>query len=87
MPPESVSCVPATSMVESAPRVTAPARLLVPVLVLSVPPLRLKTSAPTAMFWRSSVAPLATVVPAAVPPKALAFLAASVPALTAVRPS
>ena len=39
MTPDSVSCVPPTSIVELAPSVTAPAKLLVPVLVLSVPPL------------------------------------------------
>ena len=86
MTPDSVSCVPPTSIVELAPSVTTPARLLVPVLVLSVAPLSVKASAPTVMFCKSSVVPLASVVPAAVVPKALALVAISLPALTVVVP-
>ena len=84
--PLRLSCVPVTSTVELAPSVTAPDRLLVPVLVRSVPPLTVTASAATATFCRSSTAPDATVVPAAVVPNALALLAASVPALTVVVP-
>ena len=66
----------------------APDRLLVPVLVRSVALLpRVMASAPTVTFCRSSVAPLATVVPAAVLPSALAWVMASVPAVTVVAPS
>ena len=87
MTPDSVSCVPATSIVESAPSVRAPAKLLVPVLVLSVPPLSVTASAVEyATFLRSSTAPLATVVPPLVVPKALLTVTATVPALTVVAP-
>ena len=85
MPPR-VSCVPPTFRVLEAPSVTAPPRLLVPVDVASVPPLSARVSAPTRTLRRSSVAPLATVVPAAVVPRPAASVTASVPAVTVVAP-
>ena len=84
--PESVSAVPATSTVLSARSVTVPLWLLVPVLAWSVPPLRVNASAPMAMFCKSSVAPLLTVLPAALVPSALALVATRVPPLTVVTP-
>ena len=85
MIPESVSCVPPTSMVELPPSATVPAKLLLPVLVLSVPPLSVTASVVEyATFWKSSTAPLATVAPP-VPshvPNALFAPTASVPAFT-----
>ena len=84
--PESVSAVPPTSTVLLPPSVMAPLKLLVPVLTLSVALLSVRASAPTAMFCRSNVVPLASVVPAAALPKALALVAISVPALTVVVP-
>ena len=84
--PSSVSCVPVTASVLEAPNVTAPARLLVPVEVISEPPLSATASAPTSASRRSSTAPLATVVPAAVVPKPASSVTASVPAETVVAP-
>ena len=45
MTPDSVSCVPSTATVLVAPNVTAPAKVLVPVLVASVPPFTVTASA------------------------------------------
>ena len=84
--PETVSSVPLTSMVLFAPSETAPLKLLVPVLACSVPPFRVIDSAPTTTFLRSNVAPFATLVPAAVVPRPLGLVIASVPALTLVAP-
>ena len=85
--PARLSVALVTRIVLLAPSVMPPARLLAPpVLIWSVPPLSVSASAPTATACRSSVAPLATTVPAAVPPRALAWLTASVPALTVVAP-
>jgi len=78
--------VPVTSMVLSEPSDTVPERVLVPVLVFSVPPLSIMASAPTLTPWRSRLAPLATVVSASVVPNAAAFESPSVPALTVVAP-
>ena len=85
MPPR-VSCVPPTFRVLEAPSETAPPRLLVPDDVASVPPLSARVSAPTSTPRRSSVAPLATVVPAAVVPRPVAAVMASVPTETVVDP-
>ena len=87
--PDSVSCVPTTSTLLSAPKLTGPDRLLTPVDADSVPPSRLMASAPTATACRSSVAPLATVVVAPAPavlPRPLASVTASLPSLTVVAP-
>ena len=84
--PDSVNCVPATLTALSALMATVPDRLLVPVDVEIVPPLMVKASAPTETPWRSRVAPLATVVPAAVVPNPDALVMAKVPADTVVAP-
>ena len=76
-PPEHLRFVFAT---------TEPDKLLVPVEAAKVPPLRVMDSAPTATPCRSSVAPLATVVPAPVPPRPLALVMAKVPTLMVVSP-
>ena len=86
MMPPSVSCVPATLSVLEAPNETAPVRLLVPVEAMSVPPLSASVSAPTSASRRSSEAPLATVVPAAVVPRPESSVTAKVPAETVVAP-
>jgi hypothetical protein len=85
--PERDSRVPPTSIVLFAPSVTAPLRLLIPVLVFSVPPFRVIASAPTATPCKSNVATFATVVlfPAIVP-RPLALLIANVPLLIVVLP-
>ena len=84
--PDSVSRVPATLAVLSALIATAPDKLLVPVEAAMVPPLRVMASAKTAAPCRSSVAPLATEVPAEVAPRPAALVTAKVPALTLVVP-
>ena len=84
--PDSVNCVPATLAALSALMVTVPDKLLVPVEVATVPPLSVMASAPTAAPRRSRVAPLATVVPAAVVPNPDAFVMAKAPAETVVAP-
>ena len=84
--PASASSVPETFTVLSAPRVTDPVKLIVPVEEAKVPPFRVMASAPAVTPRRSSVAPLATIVPAPVPPKPLAWLMAKVPALMVVVP-
>ena len=87
MPPYNESEL-ALSMKLSAPSVTLPYRLDVPVLLLSVPPLSVTASVVEyATFWKSSTAPLATVVPPVVVPRALLTVTARVPALTVVAPS
>ncbi len=83
--PDKVSCVPSTFTVLAAARLTEPDKLLVPVDAAKVP-LKVNASEPTATFCRSRVAPLATVVPAAVVPKPASLLTAKVPALTVVGP-
>ena len=84
--PLTVSWVPATLSVLSAPRATLPARLPEPALLASVPPLSVIASAPITMPFTSSMAPAATVVPPAVLPNAAALPALSVPALMLVTP-
>ena len=87
--PLRVSLVPLTLTVELAPpRVTPPARLLVPVEVASVPVFCTVTASVVlyATFCKSSVAPPATVVPAAFVPSASFAVTASEPALTVVAP-
>ena len=84
--PDSVNCVPATLTVLFAPSATVPLRLDVPVLVAIVPPFTVSASAPTVIFRRSNVAPLATVTPPAVVPNPVAFVTASVPAFTVIAP-
>ena len=83
--PDKVNCVPATLTVLAAAIETLPEKLLVPVDAAKVP-LKVNASVPTVTFCRSSVAPLATVVPAAVVPKPASLLTAKVPALTVVVP-
>ena len=84
--PERVSCVPLTATVLAEPKVTVPAKLLLPVDVASVPPLSTTASVPTATPCKSSVAPLATVTPPALVPSPVSVVKASVPALTVVAP-
>lgn len=84
--PDKVNCVPATLEVLLALIVTVPDKLLLPVEVESVPPLRVMASVPTVTFCRSNVAPLATVVPLATSPKPAALVIANVPAETVVAP-
>ena len=84
--PDSVNCVPATLAVLFAPIVTPPDRLLLPDVVANVPPLSVMASAPTMTPCKSSVAPLATVVPLAVVPNPDALVMAKVPAETVVAP-
>ena len=84
--PDSVNCVPATLTLLSALMATVPDKLLVPVEVAKVPPWSVMASAPTATPCKSSVAPLATVVPAAVVPNPDALVMAKVPADTVVAP-
>lgn len=86
--PEMVNCeaVPATLMVLSAPSVTAPDKLLVPVVVANVPPFRAMTSVPTVAPCKSKVAPLATVTPPAVVPSPVALVMAKVPDEMVVAP-
>ena len=67
-------------------RLTEPDKLLVPVEAVKVPPLKVNASAPTVTPRKSSVAPLATVVPPEVAPKPDAWLMAKVPAETVVAP-
>ena len=83
--PDKVNCVPPTLTVLLAAKATVPDKLLVPVDAAKVP-LKVNASAPTVTFCRSRVAPLATVVPAAVVPKPASLLTAKVPALTVVGP-
>ena len=82
--PESVSCVPATRSALSAPKVTVPDRLLLPVDAASVPPFRVMACVPSATPCKSNVEPLSTVV--APLPSPLAWAIPSVPALTVVAP-
>ena len=84
--PDKVNFVPATLAVLSAVSATDPDKLLVPVEAAKVPPFRVIASAPTNAPCRSSVAPLATVVPEPVPPKPVALVIARVPALMVVSP-
>ena len=84
--PDKVSCVPATVAMLLAVMVTAPDKLLLPVDADKVPPLSVIASAPTVTPCKSRVAPLATVVPAAVVPKPAALVIAKVPAETVVPP-
>ena len=70
----------------SADKVIAPDNELEPLLTLNVPPLTVIVSAPTVTPRKSSVAPLATVVPPAVSPRPVALVIANVPALTVVVP-
>ena len=65
---------------------TVPDKLLVPVEVAKVPPFKVMASAPMVTACKSSVAPLATVVPAAVVPNPEALVIAKVPADTVVAP-
>ena len=85
MMPETVSCVPLTSTVEVAPSVTAPAKLLVPVLALSAPPLSVSGRALTVTPRKSSMPALATVMPDVLPNPSL-LLTASVPLVTVTGP-
>ena len=84
--PLKVRPEPATATVLSATSATAPDKLDVPVEADKVPPFKLSASPPTATPWKSSTAPLATAVPAAVDPKPAAFVTAKVPADTVVVP-
>ena len=84
--PDKVNCEPVTLIVLLALMATVPDKLLVPVEVESVPPLRVIASAPTVTPFISRVAPLATVVPLATSPKPVALLIANVPAETVVAP-
>ena len=86
--PDIVNCeaLPATLMVLSAPSVTAPDKLLVPVVVANVPPFRAMASVPTTAPCKSRVAPLATVTPPAVVPRPVAWVMAKVPAVMVVAP-
>ena len=63
-----------------------PLKLDVPVLVARVPPFKVRGSAPTTIFLKSRVAPLATVTPPATVPKPVALVTASVPAEMVVVP-
>ena len=91
--PDSVS-VPASELMRVAePSVMAPAMLLTPDRLRSAPPaampvpFRVRASAPTAIPpWTCRAAPLATVVPAAVLPSAVAFATVSAPPETVVVP-
>ena len=78
--------MPATLIVVFAPRATAPLILDVPVVVVNVPPFKVKASAPIVTFCKSRVAPLASAVPAAVVPKPAALVTTKVPAVTEVVP-
>ena len=69
-----------------APKATVPDRLLVPVVAVSVPPFKVRASAPTVTPCKSSVAPLATLTPPALVPSPVAWLMANVPSLTVVLP-
>ena len=84
--PDRVSCVPLTATVLAPPKVTVPAKLLVPVDVAKVPPLSATASVPTTTPRKSRVAPLSTVTPPALVPSAVSLVKASVPALTVVVP-
>ena len=85
IPPLKVNS-PAPPALLFAARVMAPLRLAaVPSLLMSEP-LRVSASAPIAWPNKSSVAPEATVVPAPVPPKALALPNFRVPLATVVMP-
>ena len=84
--PDKVSCVPATLAVLLAVMVKAPDKLLLPVDADNVPPLSVMASAPIVTPLRSSVAPLATVVPPATSPKPALLVIAKVPAETVVAP-
>ena len=87
MIPERVSCVPATeNVLPLAPNEIAPLSELVPVEVAKVPPLMVTASSKTTTPCKSSVAPLAIVVPPAVVPRPVAFVMARVPAETIVVP-
>ena len=84
--------VPASDWMDAAaPRVSKPPKLLVPLRLRSAPlaltpvPLIVRASAPTEMLpCNSSEPPLATVVPAAVVPRALLLAMLSRPAVTVV---
>ena len=86
--PESVSVsLESAVIVLTALSSTAPASEAVPTPVSAVPPFSVTTSAPTAAFAIVRLAPLATFVPPAVEPSAVACAATSVPVLICVRPS
>ena len=78
--------MPSTLMVLLAPKVIAPVRLLVPLLVFKVPPLIVIASAPTATFCKSNVAPVAITVLPAVVPKVPVLVMTKVPPLMVVVP-
>ena len=84
--PDKVNCVPATLAELLLLKFTVPDKLEVPDEVESVPPPSVMASAPRVTFCRSSVAPLATVVPLATSPKPAALVIANVPAETVVAP-
>ena len=73
-------------MVLLAPKVIAPLKLLVPLLVFKVPPLIVSGSASTVTFCKSKVAPLAITVLPAVVPKPPALVITKVPPLMVVAP-
>ena len=84
--PDSVKSVPATLTLLFAAKTTSPARLQLSVVAARVPPCKVTVSAPTAIPFRSSTAPVATLTPEAVEPRPAAWLSTSVPALTTVAP-
>ena len=84
--PDKVSAVPGTDKVLAAPKLTAPAKLLLPVDTLSMPPFSVKASAPTVTPFKSSTVPLATVTPPALAPKPLLWVTSSVPLFSVTLP-
>ncbi|CAM3806163.1 hypothetical protein POBR111598_10460 [Polynucleobacter brandtiae] len=83
MMPDRVK-LPSTVIVLALLKVILPEMAPVPVVVLSAPPLKVIGSAPI-FAWISKMPPL-TVVPLAVPPKALSFVTTRVPTETVVKP-
>src|SRR3989344_1464675 len=78
--------VPVLLIVLLASKAIVPESELVPVLVNAVPPFKVSASAPIATPAIFNAAPLATVVPAAVVPKAASLAALNVPTLIVVVP-
>ena len=86
--PDKVNCAPESTLMELlAARSTVPDKLPVPDWSRSVPPFKVIASAPTLKpTVKNRLAPLATDVPAPVPPNPDALVMAKVPADTVVAP-